>query len=88
LHVHEDGLDHDHAEVNFDYVYKLLVFIAGIYFFYLLESIFSIITRGEHHHHHHHDEEESDVHHCDHGKVLQMFQREKQNKHSNSQADL
>ncbi|XP_050992997.1 zinc transporter ZIP4 [Labeo rohita] len=86
LHVHDDGLDHDHAEVSFDYVYKLLVFIAGIYFFYLLESIFSIVTRREHHHHH--DEEVSDVHHCDHGKVVQMFQREKQNKHSSSQADL
>uniref|UniRef100_A0A8C1Z5C3 Zinc transporter ZIP4 n=1 Tax=Cyprinus carpio TaxID=7962 RepID=A0A8C1Z5C3_CYPCA len=86
LHVHEDGHDHDHAEENLDYVYKLLVLIAGIYFFYLMEGIFSIMTRREHHHNH--DEEESDVHHCDHGKVLQMFQREKQNKHSNSQADL
>uniref|UniRef100_A0A9J8BSR8 Zinc transporter ZIP4 n=1 Tax=Cyprinus carpio carpio TaxID=630221 RepID=A0A9J8BSR8_CYPCA len=85
LHVHEDGHDHDHAEENLDYVYKLLVLIAGIYFFYLMEGIFSIMTRREHHHNH---DEESDVHHCDHGKVLQMFQREKQNKHSNSQADL
>ncbi len=33
-------------------------------------------------------QEESDVHHCDHGKVLQMFQQEKQNNQSNSQADL
>nr|BAP46890.1 solute carrier family 39 member 4-3 [Cyprinus carpio] len=86
LHVHEDGHDHNHAEDNLDYLYKLLVLIAGIYFFYLMESIFSIITRKGHHHTH--DEEESDVHHCDHGQVLQMFQREKQNKHSNSQADL
>ncbi|KAL1255002.1 hypothetical protein QQF64_013063 [Cirrhinus molitorella] len=86
LHIHEDGLDHDHSVINYDYVYKLLVLIAGIYFFYLMEGIFSIITRREHHHHH--DEEESDVHHCDHGKVLQMYQREKQNKHSTSQADL
>ncbi|XP_067267682.1 zinc transporter ZIP4 [Chanodichthys erythropterus] len=86
LHIHEDGHDHDHTEDNFDYVYKLLVLLAGVYFFYLMESIFSIITRRQHHHHH--DEEDSDVHHCDHGKVLQMFQREKQNKHSNSQADL
>uniref|UniRef100_A0A673LTM4 Zinc transporter ZIP4/12 EF-hand domain-containing protein n=1 Tax=Sinocyclocheilus rhinocerous TaxID=307959 RepID=A0A673LTM4_9TELE len=76
LHVH------DHAEEKLDYVYKLLVLIAGIYFFYLMEGIFSIITRREHHHNH--DEEESDVHH----KVLQMFQLEKQNKHSSSQADL
>ncbi|XP_073678558.1 zinc transporter ZIP4-like [Garra rufa] len=86
LHVHGAGHDHDHSEINYDYVYKLLVLVAGIYFFYLMESIFSIINRGEHQLHH--DEEESDVHHCDHGKVLQMFQREKQKKHSNSQADL
>ncbi len=50
LHGHEDG--HDHAEENMDYVYKLLVLIAGIYFFYLMESIFSIITRrGQKHNH-------------------------------------
>uniref|UniRef100_A0A8C1NG67 Zinc transporter ZIP4 n=1 Tax=Cyprinus carpio TaxID=7962 RepID=A0A8C1NG67_CYPCA len=52
LHVHEDGHDHDHAEENLDYVYKLLVLIAGIYFFYLMEGIFSIMTRREHHHNH------------------------------------
>uniref|UniRef100_A0A671Q5Q5 Zinc transporter ZIP4 n=1 Tax=Sinocyclocheilus anshuiensis TaxID=1608454 RepID=A0A671Q5Q5_9TELE len=52
LHVHEDGHDHDQAEDNFDYVYKLLVLVAGIYFFYLMESIFSIVTRGGHHHNH------------------------------------
>ncbi|XP_043089074.1 zinc transporter ZIP4 [Puntigrus tetrazona] len=86
LHVHEDGLDHDHAGDSFDHVYKLLVLLAGIYFFFLMESVFSIVTRRGHRHSH--DEEESDVHHCDHGKVLQMFQREKQSKHSNSQADL
>uniref|UniRef100_A0A8C1MAF7 Zinc transporter ZIP4 n=1 Tax=Cyprinus carpio TaxID=7962 RepID=A0A8C1MAF7_CYPCA len=52
LHVHEDGHDHNHAEDNLDYLYKLLVLIAGIYFFYLMESIFSIITRKGHHHTH------------------------------------
>lgn len=92
LHVHEEG--NDHKDHNFDYVYKLLVLIAGIYFFYLMESIFSIITSPQHHHHHHHhhnhnhEEDVSDVHHCDHGKVIQMYQREKQKKNSNSQADL
>lgn len=50
-----------------------------------MESIFAIITRGEHHHH---DGEKSDPHHCDHGKVLQMFQQEKHNKNSSSQMDL
>ncbi|TRY82272.1 hypothetical protein DNTS_009374 [Danionella cerebrum] len=82
LHVHEQG--HDHSQQSFTYVYKLLVLIGGIYIFYLMEGIFSIITRPEHHH----EEDGSDVHHCDHGKVLQMYQREKQSKHSNSQADL
>ncbi|XP_039534328.1 zinc transporter ZIP4 isoform X1 [Pimephales promelas] len=86
LHVHEDG--HDHSEENLDYVYKLLVLLAGVYFFYLMESIFSIITRSPHHHHQHHHEEESEPHHCDHGRVLQMFQREKQSRSSSSQADL
>ncbi|XP_056096125.1 zinc transporter ZIP4 [Rhinichthys klamathensis goyatoka] len=86
LHVHGDGNDHDHTEENLDYVYKLLVLLTGVYFFYLMESIFSIITRSPHHHRH--DEEESEVHHCDHGRVLQMFQQERQKDHSSSQADL
>ncbi|KAI7799248.1 solute carrier family 39 member 4-3 [Triplophysa rosa] len=85
LHLHEHGSSLDHSEVNLDFLYKLLVLIAGVYFFYLMESIFSIVTRREHHHH---DGEESDLHHCDHGKVLQMFQREKHNKNSISQVDL
>ncbi|XP_056597362.1 zinc transporter ZIP4 [Triplophysa dalaica] len=85
LHSHEHGSSLDHSEDNFDFLYKLLVLIAGIYFFYLMESIFSIVTRREHHHH---DGEESDLHHCDHGKVLQMFQQEKHNKNSMSQVDL
>lgn len=33
-------------------------------------------------------QEESEVHHCDHGRVLQMYQRERQDNHSSSQADL
>ncbi|XDV33663.1 hypothetical protein PO909_003985 [Leuciscus waleckii] len=86
LHVHEAGHDHDHTEDNLDYMYKLLVLLAGIYIFFLMESIFSIITRSQHHHHH--DDDESEVHHCDHGRVLQMFQRERQGNHSSSQADL
>ncbi|XP_065137634.1 zinc transporter ZIP4 [Paramisgurnus dabryanus] len=85
LHKHEDGSNNDHSGDNYDFIYKLLVLIAGIYLFYLMESIFAIITRGEHHHH---DGEKSDPHHCDHGKVLQMFQQEKHNKNSSSQMDL
>ncbi|XP_051992482.1 zinc transporter ZIP4-like isoform X2 [Xyrauchen texanus] len=84
LHKHDDGHSQDHSEENFDYVYKLLVVIGGIYVFYLLETIFSIITRQDHHHH----TGETEPHHCDHSKVLQLFQRRRQNNHSTSQAEL
>ncbi|KAA0709930.1 Zinc transporter ZIP4 [Triplophysa tibetana] len=85
LHLHEDsGHDHDQSEENFDYIYKLLVVLGGIYAFYLLETVFSIITRPDHHHHH---TESQDPHHCDHSKVLQMFQRRRENQ-SNSQTEL
>lgn len=52
LHVHGDGHDHDHSEENLQYVYKLLVLLAGVYLFFLMESIFSIITRSQHQHGH------------------------------------
>ncbi|XP_057210671.1 zinc transporter ZIP4-like [Triplophysa rosa] len=80
LHSHEEsGHDHDHSEENLHYIYKLLVVVGGIYVFYLLETLFSIITRQDHHH--------TDPHHCDHSKVLQMFQRRRENQ-SNSQTEL
>uniref|UniRef100_A0A3B1J1A3 Zinc transporter ZIP4 n=1 Tax=Astyanax mexicanus TaxID=7994 RepID=A0A3B1J1A3_ASTMX len=92
LHVHGEGQSdgHGHSEENSTYIFKLLVVVGGIYYFYLMETIFSIITRknSDHHHHHHHHGEEGDPHHCDHGKVLQMYQREKKNKLSTSQAEL
>ncbi|XP_016099110.1 zinc transporter ZIP4-like [Sinocyclocheilus grahami] len=82
LHGHEEG--HSHEEENLDYVYKLLVVIGGIYVFYLMEAIFAIITRHGHHHN------GSEPHHCDHSKVLQMFQskRTQQNNNSTSQEEL
>ncbi|XP_061520889.1 zinc transporter ZIP4 isoform X1 [Phycodurus eques] len=95
LHVHSDeaggsGLRHDQhghqqPEVS-DYVYKMLVVMAGIYYFYLMETVFNIVT---HRHHHHGDESED--HHCDHGRVLEMYQQERKQKdklHSTSKADL
>nr|XP_055076081.1 zinc transporter ZIP4-like [Misgurnus anguillicaudatus] len=84
LHLHEDSEHHhhDHSAETFNYVYKLLVVVGGIYIFYLLETVFSIITRQDHHH-----DRESDPHHCDHSKVLQMFQRKRENQ-SNSQTEL
>ena len=52
LHVHSEGTDHSHSEEVPDYIYKILVLMAGIYCFYLMETIFSIITT--HHAPHHH----------------------------------
>ncbi|KAI5607019.1 zinc transporter ZIP4 isoform X1 [Silurus asotus] len=85
IHVHSDGeSEHGHDST---YIFKLLVLLGGIYYFYLMETLFSIITHKDKHSHHHHGEEE-EVHHCDHGKVLQMYQKEKKSKLSTSQADL
>ncbi|XP_067281940.1 zinc transporter ZIP4-like isoform X1 [Pseudorasbora parva] len=81
LHAHKDG--HSHEEENLDYIYKLLVVIGGIYVFYLMESIFSLITRHGHNH-----DGKSDPHPCDHGKVLQMFQNRRRNNNSTSQDEL
>uniref|UniRef100_A0A8C6S4W3 Zinc transporter ZIP4/12 EF-hand domain-containing protein n=1 Tax=Neogobius melanostomus TaxID=47308 RepID=A0A8C6S4W3_9GOBI len=94
LHVHaeEGSSDHVHSDGPPDYVLKMLVVIAGIYCFYLMESLFSLISHKKHQHSHHHDE--SEPHHCDHGKVLEMYQQEKKQKkqkekmQSVSKADL
>ncbi|MCI4391869.1 hypothetical protein PGIGA_G00139440 [Pangasianodon gigas] len=83
IHEHSDGAS-EHAH-DTTYIFKLLVLLGGIYYFYLMETIFSIITYKNKHSHHHGDDE---PHHCDHGKVLQMYQREKKSKLSTSQADL
>ncbi|XP_041933445.1 zinc transporter ZIP4 isoform X1 [Alosa sapidissima] len=87
LHAHgtgENGGGHD-----LTYIYKMLVLLAGIYYFYLMEAIFAILSRrNKHHHHPHHHGEDSEPHHCDHGRVIQMYQQEKKHRHSTSQADL
>ncbi|XP_071357072.1 zinc transporter ZIP4 [Trachinotus anak] len=96
LHVHSHGSDsqrhsqQSHHEETPDYIYKLLVLMAGIYYFYLMETIFSLVTYKENHHHHqHHHAEESEPHHCDHGRVLEMYQQErKQKDKSASKVDL
>uniref|UniRef100_A0A8C7DL39 Zinc transporter ZIP4 n=1 Tax=Oncorhynchus kisutch TaxID=8019 RepID=A0A8C7DL39_ONCKI len=85
LHVHSEGTDHSHSEEVPDYIYKILVLMAGIYCFYLMETIFSIITT---HHAPHHHGVESEPHHCDHGKVVEMYLQDKKNKQSVSQTDL
>ncbi|XP_043073008.1 zinc transporter ZIP4-like [Puntigrus tetrazona] len=81
LHTHEEG--HNHEEEKLDYIYKPLVVIGGIYVFYLMETIFAIITRHGHHH-----DGDSDPH--NHSKVLLKLQsrRTQQNNNSTSQDEL
>ncbi|KAE8281902.1 Zinc transporter ZIP4 Solute carrier family 39 member 4 Zrt- and Irt-like protein 4 [Larimichthys crocea] len=92
LHVHSDETSskhsHDsHNEETPDYIYKMLVVISGIYYFYLMETIFSLITYKENHHHHqHHHAEEAEPHHCDHGRVLEMYQQERKQKDKSQSA--
>ncbi|KAM8840064.1 zinc transporter ZIP4 [Spinachia spinachia] len=98
LHVHSDKTDsqndsHDaHNEETPDYIYKMLVLIGGIYLFYLMETIFSLVAyKDNHHHHQHHHGEESEPHHCDHGRVIEMYEQERKQKdksHSASKVDL
>lgn len=58
LHLHSDdtsGIIHahdDHEEGPPDYIYKMLVVIGGIYSFYLMETIFSLISNSHAHHQH------------------------------------
>ncbi|CAG5885588.1 unnamed protein product [Menidia menidia] len=99
VHVHSDEgssrhqSDHSQHEETPDYIYKMLAGICGIYLFYLMEKIFSLIKHKNHshHHHHHHHGEESEPHHCDHGRVLEMYQHERKQRdksQSSSKADL
>lgn len=95
LHVHaeEDSSDpkHVHSSGPPDYIFKMLVLMAGIYYFYLMETLFSLIThRNKKHQHPHHHGDESEPHHCDHGRVLQMYQQKKKKEKSQSvsKADL
>ncbi|KAJ3608926.1 hypothetical protein NHX12_023454 [Muraenolepis orangiensis] len=78
LHSHSaggGGAHEDHGGENLDHVYKILVVMAGIYYFYLMETIFSL--------------EDTEPHHCNHGKVLEMYQKDKtQQNQSISQSDL
>ncbi|XP_032437766.1 zinc transporter ZIP4 [Xiphophorus hellerii] len=95
IHVHtEDGSDShqlsndDHVETP-DYKYKMLTVVGGVYVFYLMETIFSMVTNETEHHHDKGDE--SNPHHCDHVGVLEMYQQEKKQKEksqSASKADL
>ncbi|XP_030597575.1 zinc transporter ZIP4 [Archocentrus centrarchus] len=98
LHVHSENdgsskhTSRSHEEGSPDYIYKMLVLMAGIYYFYLMEVLFSLIThKDENKHHNHNHEEASEPHHCDHGRVLEMYQKEMKQKdklQSTSKADL
>ncbi|XP_039978656.1 zinc transporter ZIP4 [Xiphias gladius] len=95
VHSHDEGgspkqSHHNHQENTPDYIYKMLVVMAGIYYFYLLETIFSLVMyKDNHHHHRHHHAEGSEPHHCDHERVLEMYQQgRKQKDKSASKADL
>lgn len=59
MHSSEGGShqDHDHEDGSHDYLYKMVVVLAGIYYFYLMEAIFSLVTRKDNHHHHPHHHE-------------------------------
>lgn len=57
IHVHaEDSSDahrhsnDDHVETP-DYTYKMLTVVGGVYVFYLMETIFSMVTNENGHHH-------------------------------------
>ncbi|XP_034066384.1 zinc transporter ZIP4 isoform X1 [Gymnodraco acuticeps] len=85
LHVHSDNAS-SHEEMP-DYIYKMLVLIGGIYYFYLMETIFSLVAyKDNHHHHQHHHGEESEPHHCDHGRVLEMYQQDRKQKDKSESA--
>ncbi|XP_068432028.1 zinc transporter ZIP4 isoform X1 [Clinocottus analis] len=92
LHVHSDQSRHAHHEETPDYIYKMLVLISGIYYFYLMETIFSLVAyKDNFHHHQHHHAEEAEPHHCDHGQVLEMYEHERKQKdkaQSASRTDL
>ncbi|MBN3303470.1 S39A4 protein, partial [Amia calva] len=80
LHVHSTE-PHGSGE-SMDYIWKLLVLLVGIYVFFLMETIFSIIM------HPHPHQNVQDTHHCDHGTVLQIYQEGRKSSQSASQADL
>nr|XP_057904070.1 zinc transporter ZIP4 isoform X2 [Doryrhamphus excisus] len=85
LHVHsEDSGDVGHPHQRHggagdagapDHVYKMLVLLAGIYCFYLMETIFSLLTHGRGHH-----ADASPPHHCDHSRVVEMYQQDRKDK--------
>nr|XP_015212842.1 PREDICTED: zinc transporter ZIP4 isoform X2 [Lepisosteus oculatus] len=82
LHVHSDGEHHDSGDST-NYIWKLVLLLGGIYFFFLMETLFSIMIQEDTQ-----QSEGLDTHHCDHGTVLQVYHNERKSHQSSSQADL
>ncbi|KAM5125766.1 LOW QUALITY PROTEIN: zinc transporter ZIP4-like [Mantella aurantiaca] len=86
-HSHADGHAAHGEDEDRTHMWKLLAVLAGIYSFFLLESLFGILMADK-------EEEEEEEHrgHCDHGLSLQNYHQEqkrrKQEKQHSSQADL
>ncbi|XP_035669876.1 zinc transporter ZIP12-like isoform X1 [Branchiostoma floridae] len=55
---HAAHADHDHGAEDIAYMWKLLVAMGGIYFFFVFERVMSFIMPGGHGHSHGHHEEE------------------------------
>ncbi|XP_031760368.1 zinc transporter ZIP4 isoform X1 [Xenopus tropicalis] len=86
LHGHSDPQGHSHQEEeDRSHIWKLLAVLGGIYLFFLMEKLFSILMiSGE-------EAEGANHGHCDHGLSLQNYHQDKERRKeqkSESQADL
>ncbi|XP_068603544.1 zinc transporter ZIP4 [Brachionichthys hirsutus] len=83
LHGHSHGTHSHGSHPPPDYIYKMLVVLGGIYLFYLMETLFSLLTYGDKHSSYHGENEPRP---CDHGRVVEMFHKERLNERAKSQS--